>query len=98
MDSRYRSGTSLTKTIKEEWRDRLLDELPEGDALGDILAFDKSLMKLDVSGLMQLVHSIRKLKTNASSKEEARNREYAAKYENAYRGTTRGTGSHSNQS
>lgn len=71
-DPRYKSGTSLTKTVKEEWRDRLLDELPELSKFEFVLTLDKSLMKMDIDGLMTLTTLIRKLKretTNAKAKE-----------------------------
>jgi len=60
-DPRYKSGTSLEKSTKEEWRDRLLNELPEvPEAVAE--AFDNSLMKLDVWGMRQLVMMIDKLR------------------------------------
>lgn len=56
-DPRYKSGTSLTKTAKEEERDRLIDVLPPiNEELAE--SFDTSLMKLDVWGLRQLGYLI----------------------------------------
>ena len=59
-DPRYKSGTCLTKTEKEQWRDRLLDLLPEVEESVS-RAFDRELEKMNLFGLYTLSSLVKNL-------------------------------------